>query len=199
MSASALPAGNLTVAWAAQVSLPQLGARLTAYFQTRATITVFRLAARDAPSSAIRRLPEEILSIIAGFICEIVYQSKIEFWINIERCLANHCDPLFHFTHYEMTKRYRCCTNWMTGDEISYDDFSQETCERHEEVTGTSYQELAAVDGESEITKFAKVCAHILVLYGVLPTSSKQTIKSFSVSTSMSHQDRSRLQCILIY
>ncbi|KAL8993309.1 MAG: hypothetical protein Q9169_006445 [Polycauliona sp. 2 TL-2023] len=157
MSASIEPSGKLTIAWAAQVSLPQLCARLTAYVQTKATITALRFSARHSLSAAFRRLPEEILAIIASCLRDVVYQSEIEQWIKIDRCLANTCDPLSHFSHEEMTKRYRCCTNWMTGDEMDYDEFLQEIIVRHDDVLETWYGALAGTYGTATIAKFAKV------------------------------------------
>ncbi|KAL8893514.1 MAG: hypothetical protein Q9192_005190 [Flavoplaca navasiana] len=160
MSDSASSSEELTIGWAARVSLPQLGARLMAYVETKASIITFRLAARYTSSPALRNLAEEILTIIATCVRDASYQSKIEEWIKLDRCLANACDPLSHFSHEEMTKRYRYCTNWMTGDEISYDDFSQETWDRHDELTTRWYDDLTATDGGPKISKYAKVYAH---------------------------------------
>ena len=157
MSDSASSSEELTIGWAARVSLPQLGARLMAYVETKASITTFRLAARYTSSPALRKLAEEILTNIATCVRDVSYRSKIEEWIKVDRCLANVCDPLSHFSHEEMTMRHRCCTNWMTGDEIDYDDFSQEMWDRHEERTTRWYDNLTAVHDKSRIFRCVKV------------------------------------------
>ncbi|KAI4218718.1 MAG: hypothetical protein L6R36_008792, partial [Xanthoria steineri] len=75
------------VAWAAQVSLAQLGARLTAYTDTKASITTFRLVARKSQSQALGNLPEEIHEMIASEVRELVFQREIEPWGVRSGCL----------------------------------------------------------------------------------------------------------------
>ncbi|KAL9632203.1 MAG: hypothetical protein Q9204_003891 [Flavoplaca sp. TL-2023a] len=166
MSDSASSSEELTVGWAARVSLPQLGARLMAYVETKASITTFRLAARYTSSPALGKLAEEILTIIATCVRDASYQSKIEEWIKLDRCLATACNPLSHFSQEEMTERYRYCTNWMTCDEISDQDFSQETWDRHDELTTRWYDDLTAKDGKTKISKYVEVYAQD---FGVRP------------------------------
>ncbi|KAL8648573.1 MAG: hypothetical protein Q9226_005935 [Calogaya cf. arnoldii] len=157
MSSSSTSPQEFMIAWAARVSLPQLGARLTAYVKTKASITTFRLAAQRAPSAALRNLPEEIIFIIASCVRDTVYETKIEKWIRVGRCLAHECDPLSHFSHEEMTMRYPCCTNWMTGDDIDYQEFSGLWMDRHDGRVEKSYQALTAVHGGSNIAKFIQI------------------------------------------
>ncbi|KAL8875694.1 MAG: hypothetical protein Q9198_005979 [Flavoplaca austrocitrina] len=161
MANSALSSKELTIGWAARVSLPQLGARLMAYVDTRASITTFRLAARYTSSPALRKLAEEVLAIIATCVRDASYHSKIEEWIKVDRCLANVCHPLSHFSHEEMTKKHRCCTNWMTGDEMDYEEFSQETWDRHDERTIWWYDDLTAVDDSARISKCVRIFTQV--------------------------------------
>lgn len=70
------------------VDFPDIGARLAAYAHTKATITTFRLVTKYTTQSACHDLPEEIISLIADNVREIVFTEKIARWMWISECLA---------------------------------------------------------------------------------------------------------------
>ena len=89
MEPRSIPRDNITIAWATPVSLAQLGARLESYAETKAAITTFRLAAREHMlATGHILLPEEIISIIASKVRDVVFEAKMEPWTKISRCLA---------------------------------------------------------------------------------------------------------------
>ena len=57
--------GPIYICYAMPVSEPQLGARLLAYAEAKGHITTFRLVAKFSEMTAVRKLPEEVLSMIA--------------------------------------------------------------------------------------------------------------------------------------
>lgn len=72
---------DLMVAWAMPVDFPDIGARLAAYAHTKATVTTFRLVTKYNTQSACHDLPEEIISMIAEDVREIVFMEKMARWI----------------------------------------------------------------------------------------------------------------------
>ncbi|KAL9024650.1 MAG: hypothetical protein Q9180_007844 [Flavoplaca navasiana] len=78
MSPKSFSSKTVFLAWAAQVSLVQLGARLVAYTDTKATITAFRIAVRHAASKPLGTLPEEVLDLIVEELREMVFEPELE-------------------------------------------------------------------------------------------------------------------------
>ncbi|KAL9001422.1 MAG: hypothetical protein Q9188_005454 [Gyalolechia gomerana] len=132
---------DLTIGWAARVSLPQLCARLIAYGDTQPSITAFRLAIQHAPSSALRSLPEEVTLMIANNVRDIAYQRNIEQWIQIAKCLTNTCTDLSHA---------RCDgLDWCEGN--VYD--------RHRKILAYWTKWLTELNGKSGIAKYVEIFA----------------------------------------
>ncbi|KAI4249513.1 MAG: hypothetical protein L6R42_008957, partial [Xanthoria sp. 1 TBL-2021] len=109
MSFSAFSSEKITIAWAARVSFAQLGARLLSYFDTRASITTFRLAARYTSSTAFRKLPEELISIIANQVSHQSFCEDMRDWVQAEDCLAERCTTLVHLGMFCSREDGRIC------------------------------------------------------------------------------------------
>ncbi|KAL8903227.1 MAG: hypothetical protein Q9207_004061 [Kuettlingeria erythrocarpa] len=156
---------HLTIAWAARVSFPQLGARLKAFVQTRASITTFRLAVKNASSKPFRNLPEELISMIAGTVRDLVFEQKMKKWINIHKCLTNDCKPLSHVTDDEIVKMNDSSGFNLSQEELE-DAFDDEIFEAHRINVETYYAKLAHLETSS---KFAK-CVQIFTRdFGIRP------------------------------
>ena len=89
MSADPASSGSILLAWAVPVDLAWLGARLFAYVRTKATITTLRLVSKNSPLTACRSLPEEIISLIAIEVREMVFQLKIDDWVKFTTYLSS--------------------------------------------------------------------------------------------------------------
>ncbi|KAL8724911.1 MAG: hypothetical protein Q9181_006623 [Wetmoreana brouardii] len=143
---------NLTIAWAAQVSLAQLGARLTAYMDTRATITAFRFIAQHAPLAVFRNLPEEMLSMIATVVRDQEFQRNMKRWVQVDNCLANTCTTLSHVPVEELNDFYDFCTNNLSEGRLAL-DFEDLVPERHVDTIFEWSHDLECLDGATEIAK----------------------------------------------
>lgn len=88
---STISEDRIMIAWAMPVSLPQLGARLEAYVETKAAITTLRSAARYKSY----HLPEEIIQMIASNLQDIVFRHKMKSWIKIYKCATNTCSNIY--------------------------------------------------------------------------------------------------------
>ncbi|KAL8765208.1 MAG: hypothetical protein Q9209_007641 [Squamulea sp. 1 TL-2023] len=152
MPSSAFSSQNITVAWAARVSLAQLGSRLTAYMETRATITAFRLAAQRAPLTVLRNLPEEILSMIANEVRDYEFQRNMKQWVQVDNCLANTCTSLSHATVEEINEIYGFCTNNLREGRVE-EDFEDFAPDRHAETVSDWSYLMENLDGTTKIAK----------------------------------------------
>ncbi|KAL8918046.1 MAG: hypothetical protein Q9208_007568 [Pyrenodesmia sp. 3 TL-2023] len=149
---------DLTIAWAARVSLPQLGARLMAFIETRASITVFRLAVQNAPSTVFGNLPEELIAMIARNVRDMAFERRMKKWVKISNCLTDNCNALSHVHSDEISD-----INNHEGYNLSEDElqeaFSDEYTERHRHKVAKWYRNLTTMDGRSEIGKCARILA----------------------------------------
>ncbi|KAI4219031.1 MAG: hypothetical protein L6R36_008604, partial [Xanthoria steineri] len=145
MSTSAFSADNITIAWAARVSFAQLGARLTAYIETRASITTFRLAARYTSSTAFRNLPEELISMIANQTYDHSFYDNVHEWLCIEDCFAGECTTLSHFGRFCSRGDDESCR--MLGLEYS------KHVRQHDDTVYDWTIALTEIDGSSKIAK----------------------------------------------
>ena len=89
---------DVLVAWATQVSLPQLGARVEAYVHTKVTITTFRIVTTKATSSSLGNLPHEIINMVARHVRNAAFEDRIGRWMQGFRCLTGQCSELSHLT-----------------------------------------------------------------------------------------------------
>ena len=99
-----ISAKGLTLAWAVQVSLAQLGASVTAYVDTKATNTTFRLIVKYTLLKPLRALSEEILIMIAGQLRHMEYSRNMDEWVRISNCLVNTCAPEWHLSQEQVEK-----------------------------------------------------------------------------------------------
>lgn len=128
-----LPRQDVIFAWAAQVSLAQLGTRLTAYTDTKASITTFRLVAQKSQSKALRNLPEEVHELIASEVREPVFEREIKIWVKRSGCLNHFC-----------SMPYKECED-------------EETYDRHLKDIEDWSNILTSLDGESKFAKRVRV------------------------------------------
>ncbi|KAL8999628.1 MAG: hypothetical protein Q9169_001588 [Polycauliona sp. 2 TL-2023] len=101
MSDEAFSSHNVFFAWAAQVSVAQLGARVVAYTDTKRSVTALRLLAQRGGATGLGALPAEVIELIAQELRESVFQREIRTWIKRTRCLTDTCMPLSHFSRRE--------------------------------------------------------------------------------------------------
>ncbi|KAL8787060.1 MAG: hypothetical protein Q9213_002402 [Squamulea squamosa] len=155
MPLSTFSSQNLTIAWAARVSLAQLGARLTAYMETREAITVFRLAAQRAPLAVLRDLPEEILSMIATVVRDQEFQRNMKEWVQVDNCLANTCTTLSHATVEEINEIYSFCINNLPEERVE-EDLDDITPSRHVDTVFEWSYILENLDGTTNIARYVR-------------------------------------------
>ncbi|KAL8830504.1 MAG: hypothetical protein Q9170_005707 [Blastenia crenularia] len=89
---------DIILAWAAEVSVAQLAARLMAYAETRAAITAFRLSARNTALKPMNNIPEEVLWMIASDVRELAFTPWMEEFVEKGNCLVNKCSTLSHLS-----------------------------------------------------------------------------------------------------
>ncbi|KAL8754435.1 MAG: hypothetical protein Q9184_005114 [Pyrenodesmia sp. 2 TL-2023] len=152
MSPDSFSSKDLIIAWATRISLPQLGARLTAFIETRASITVFRLAVKNAPSERLRNLPEELIAMIASTVRDMAFEQKMIEWVRVNNCLTKKCKPLSHVDSCQIDD-----FSYHEGHDLSQDEleeaFADECTERHQHRVAKWYQNLTTMDDKSEIAK----------------------------------------------
>ncbi|KAL8674294.1 MAG: hypothetical protein Q9168_001287 [Polycauliona sp. 1 TL-2023] len=89
---------NVFIAWAARVLVAQLGARLTAYADTKASVVTLRLLAQKGGSTGLGALPGEVIELIAEQLRNFVFEPEIETWILRMKCLSNTCLTWSHLS-----------------------------------------------------------------------------------------------------
>ena len=158
MSADSTPPSDLIIAWAMPVDLVKLGARLTAYAETKATITTLRLVAGYKTKSTGRNFPEEIISMIASKVRDTVFKRKKELWAKPTQYLANTCTTLSHVPQAELNSLAAIVTsNKMEDDEWLAEEFAEEAHEAHVKVVRQYCHALTSPKNNSRIAKSIKV------------------------------------------
>ncbi|KAL9001421.1 MAG: hypothetical protein Q9188_005453 [Gyalolechia gomerana] len=140
---------DLTIGHAAQVSLSQLCARILAYVETQPSITTLRSSVRHAPSSAaLHSLPEEMISMVANYLRDMIFEDEIEKWLRLSRCLDGACETSSHLHRDEMAAPGYDSPN------SDYDEaLVEDAWQRHEEAVNYCYEDLTHLDGESDFAK----------------------------------------------
>ncbi|KAL8687554.1 MAG: hypothetical protein Q9218_006306, partial [Villophora microphyllina] len=146
---------DLTFAWAAQVSLPQLAARLISYIESKASITAFRLAYRYTKSTAFRNLPEEVISMIANEVRNIDFPAGMQSFVLMNKCLMGHCDARDHISPDEIEAAFGFCTN-NTDPERIHVWFEDEEDRRHKKSVEQWYTYLSLADRQTDLLQ----CGH---------------------------------------
>ncbi|KAL8835311.1 MAG: hypothetical protein Q9170_003366 [Blastenia crenularia] len=100
---SRTPEPVVILAWAEEVSVAQLAARVVAYAETKAPFTTFRFAAKYTASSPLADLPEEVLSLIANEVRQLAFPLWMERFGRRGRCLAGICTGSDHVGPAEAT------------------------------------------------------------------------------------------------
>ena len=84
--------GHAVVTWAIPVQAHLLGARLEAYVEKKATITLRLCAQNGNPSEApLARLPFELMEIIVGYIQHQFFEERLREWVGISECMFGRC------------------------------------------------------------------------------------------------------------
>ena len=142
---------KITIAWAARVSFAQLGARLTSYIETRASITTFRCAARYTPIKALHKLPEELISMIANQVSDQSFYGNVTEWVQAEDCLADRCTPLSHLGMFCSRDDGKAC------DLLEFGYLDDESYEAHFERIFDWGKDVVNMDGRSKIAGYVRV------------------------------------------
>ncbi|KAL8789083.1 MAG: hypothetical protein Q9213_001346 [Squamulea squamosa] len=199
MAPSSFSSENVLLAWAAQVSLPQLGARLVAYTETKASITTFRLVVQKAQFMAHRGLPVEILAHITSEVRETVFQREEKVWINIHACLTDTCATLSHIPQEDIDEYLSFCTTdqWVNDMEANFADYARAY---HQDTKNEWCETLTALDGKSIFAKRVRGpgchdCSVTAEAYLILlptmrapiDTSSGDEVATFAIKGTVDH------------
>ena len=155
MSPKSFSSKNVFLAWAAQVSFVQLGARLVAYTDTKATITAFWIAVRHAASKPLGTLPEEMLDLIVQELREMVPEPEQEEWARRMKCLTDTCTPLSHIPLEELIESE--FWDGSTANEDLEDEFADDAYNRHQTTREHWSQVLMSLDGNSKFARRVRV------------------------------------------
>ncbi|KAL9003046.1 MAG: hypothetical protein Q9188_004058 [Gyalolechia gomerana] len=150
---------QLLLAWAVQISLPQLAAQLVAYIDTRASITTFRLSARYTPSKAFGQLPEEIILQIGDRVRDAVFQREIKSWAKIDRCLTNTCSTTTSHVSPADRKKLPLPTSSTIAAGPMKKAFSDGSGQCHAERQARCYSMLTKPHSRSKMAKRIRVFA----------------------------------------
>ena len=163
METSSISQNDIILAWAMPISLSQLGARLETYATTKAAITTFQIAARKRMLAIPHTLPEEIIGMIASKVRDVDFKPKMKLWAQINRCLANKCNPLSHLSiDYSMFS-----SNVSERSLLKHGGY-EEAAEVHQKRVKWYCKMLSNLDGKS--SKFAK-CVRVSLII-ILPIRS---------------------------
>ncbi|KAL8956310.1 MAG: hypothetical protein Q9193_006140, partial [Seirophora villosa] len=144
--------GDVNLVWAAQVSLVELGARLTSFVETRASITTFRLATRASPITACHQMPEELVEMIVVMIRDMAFERNLKKWVQIGMCLAETCNTWSHFSADEIDD----ISNMPVFDQTALEEKAER---RHEERLEQWHTDLTDPNGKSDIAKCVRIFA----------------------------------------
>ncbi|KAL9011428.1 MAG: hypothetical protein Q9173_003728 [Seirophora scorigena] len=147
--------GEVNLVWAAQVSLVELGARLTSFVETRASVTTFRLARRASPITACHKMPEEIAEMIVVMIRDMAFERNLKKWVQVGMCLARTCTTLSHISADEIDDILNMPVSAVFDDAA----FDEEADRRHEEGLERWHSELTDLKGKSDIAKCVRIFA----------------------------------------
>ena len=158
MTTNSASSREVFITWAMPVSVAQLGARLFAYTETRATMTTFRLVTRNSNFTACHNLPEEVKSLIASKVRDIAFKQRMKEWVKISRCLANTCTTLSHVPQADIDSlALMVSSNWAEDDEWLAEQFAPEAYEAHQKAVRRYCSHLMNLNGTSRLAKCAKV------------------------------------------
>lgn len=160
MSTSSDSQNDISLTWATPVNLAQLGARLTAYAETKAAITTFRLAIRDTTLSAFHSLPEEIIGMIASEVRDITFRQEMKQWVKIGKCLTNTCTTLSHLDQAQLEYLDFLAEeppSRISKKRLADKFFWESAAEEHQGDVGRYCEALSNLEGSSEVARSAQV------------------------------------------
>ena len=150
MARAISPSNNSAyISYAMPVSVPQLAARLMAYASTKASITTFRLSVKKSDVTAIRKLPEEILTSITGYIRDLAFwEDEIKKFVGMMKCFAHECRLMSHVNIKAPIEK-----------SIGYyeADLEGEALDKHSNSIDFYCDRLTDLNGNSKIAKSAQV------------------------------------------
>ena len=146
------------VAWAIPVSLAQYGARHFAYVETKLAIIMFHLVARTTTVTACHSLSEEIKSIIASKLRDIVFKHRMKEWVKFSKCLAHRCMTISHVLEAELnTLAFLVPSNNVESDEGFASPLANNAAETHQEDVEHYRKVLMNLKGKSRLAKCVRV------------------------------------------
>ena len=152
---------QLVVAWAWPVSLPHLGARVEAYAETKSSINTFRLVTRYSALSACHNLPEDVFSMIARRIRDMVYKEKMQAWIKINNCLSNTCTTMSHVSHEAQDSLFEGLSGKVSDDDpYITEHFTEDAAEQHQDDVWDYCMALSDPKDTSNVGRSVKVRVH---------------------------------------
>lgn len=146
--------GDVDLVWAAQVSLTELGARLTSFVETKASITTFRLTRRASPITACHKMPEEVVEMIVVMIRDMAFERNLKNWVQIGMCLAETCTTLSHISADEIDD----ILNMPVTAVFDGTALGEEAKRRHQEGLERWHTDLTDPNSKSDIAKCVRVC-----------------------------------------
>ena len=155
---------GICLAWAVRVEdYSQLGARLEAYVEAKATITTFEACKLHASSSSLlKQLPKEIMREIAEALTDMIYIPKIKYWQRVQKCLNGRCrtkdHQSSHYSSYYDEDDSDCC---------SYESAFEE----HQETLEDQIHKLENEDSEKSRFAFCKKVWHTRCSFVASPCS----------------------------
>ena len=95
---------DLTIAWAAQVSFPQLCSSVLAYNENKAAIATFRHVTQNSDLKPLKNLPEEMILKIGDKLRDSGFRAYMKDWIDIQQCFRKECRISKHTTEKEFNE-----------------------------------------------------------------------------------------------
>ncbi len=93
---------SLTVAWAIPVDTAFVGARIEAYVEAKATISMLRLCIKYAQTGiSLGNIPTEMVENVATHVRQSIFESRLEGWQNAMTCCMGECSPRDHINPAE--------------------------------------------------------------------------------------------------
>ena len=146
MSTNSASSSEVFITWAMPFSVPQLGARLFGYTETRATMTTFRIV------TACHNLPEEVIPSIASKVRDIAFKQRMKEWVKISRCLDNTCTTLSHVPKADIDSLAGIVTSNRAGDdEWLAEQFADEAYEAHQKAVRRYCAQLMNLNRSSRL------------------------------------------------
>ena len=93
---------SITVAWANPVDTAFVGARIEAYAEAKATISMLRLCIKYAQTgTSLGNIPTEMVENVATHVRQSIFESRLKGWQNAMICCMGECSPRDHISPEE--------------------------------------------------------------------------------------------------